>query len=194
MQNFDEDFKSAARFHGHICPGLAIGYRVARYVKANYPRSEDEELVAIVENSSCSVDAVSEILGCTFGKGNLIFIDNGKQVFTFYSRPVGKALRIAFKDDILAPFSKLRERSIRGDLSQKEEHELQSMKDRIIQEILQASDADILSVREVSLPEPEKARIFPSIMCQECGESFMEIKGRLLKGKIVCKDCFKRLR
>ena len=38
----DEDFKKAAEFHGHVCPGLAMGYRVARYVKAHYPRSEDE--------------------------------------------------------------------------------------------------------------------------------------------------------
>ncbi|MDD1754133.1 MAG: formylmethanofuran dehydrogenase subunit E family protein, partial [Methanothrix sp.] len=38
----DEDFKKAAEFHGHICPGLAIGYRVAKYAKEHYPRSQDE--------------------------------------------------------------------------------------------------------------------------------------------------------
>lgn len=32
----EEDFKKAAEFHGHVCPGLAAGYRVARYVKAHY--------------------------------------------------------------------------------------------------------------------------------------------------------------
>jgi formylmethanofuran dehydrogenase subunit E len=29
----DEDFQEAVKFHGHSCPGIAIGYRVARYVK-----------------------------------------------------------------------------------------------------------------------------------------------------------------
>ena len=96
----EEDFKKAAEFHGHICPGLAMGYRVAKYVREHYPRSKDEELVCIAENNSCSVDAVQSLLGCTTGKGNLILVDNGKQAFTFYSRDQGKALRIYFKGDV----------------------------------------------------------------------------------------------
>jgi formylmethanofuran dehydrogenase subunit E len=80
------------KFHGHLCPGLAIGYRVAKYVQEHHPRSEDEELVCIAENNSSSVDAVQELLGCTFGKGNPIYKDVGKQVFTFYSRGKCKAL------------------------------------------------------------------------------------------------------
>ena len=87
----EEDFKEAAKFHGHVCPGLAMGYRVAKYAKEHYPRSKDEELVCIAENKSCSVDAVQSLLGCTAGKGNLIFVDNGKQVFTFYSRDQNRA-------------------------------------------------------------------------------------------------------
>jgi formylmethanofuran dehydrogenase subunit E len=68
-----------AEFHGHTCPGLAIGYRVSRYaLEALGGRSEDEELVAVVENDSCAVDAVQVMTGCTFGKGNLIFHDYGR--------------------------------------------------------------------------------------------------------------------
>lgn len=93
----DDDLKQAVEFHGHLCPGLAIGYRVAKYIREHYPRSEDEELVCIAENRSCSVDAVQEILGCTAGKGNLIFKDHGKQVFTFFSRDDGRATRIYFR-------------------------------------------------------------------------------------------------
>ncbi|MGV8175712.1 MAG: FmdE family protein [Methanothrix sp.] len=55
----DTDLRRAVEFHGHLCPGLAIGYRIARYVKKHHPRSEDEELVCIAENNSCSVDAIS---------------------------------------------------------------------------------------------------------------------------------------
>ena len=76
-----EDFRACVRFHGHICPGLAIGYAA---VKAGsrvlgLSTAEDEEIVAFVENDSCAVDAVQVLLGCTFGKGNLIFRDWGKQ-------------------------------------------------------------------------------------------------------------------
>ena len=37
----------------------------------------DEEIVAIVENDACGVDALQCVTGCTFGKGNLIFRDYG---------------------------------------------------------------------------------------------------------------------
>ncbi|NIP44160.1 MAG: formylmethanofuran dehydrogenase, partial [candidate division Zixibacteria bacterium] len=53
------------------------------------------ELVAVVENDSCAVDAVQVLTGCTFGKGNLFFRDYGKQVYTFFRRPSGDFLRIA---------------------------------------------------------------------------------------------------
>ena len=92
MKRFDD----VVAFHGHACPGLALGYRVSqRALKEFRNRAGDEELVAIVENNSCAIDAVQVMTGCTFGKGNLIFRDFGKQVYTFIRRPSGKGIRIA---------------------------------------------------------------------------------------------------
>ena len=55
-----DDLRDTIQFHGHLCPGLALGYRVAkaalRELKVNRP--QDEELVAIVETDSCAADAV----------------------------------------------------------------------------------------------------------------------------------------
>ena len=48
-------------------------------------------------------------------------------------------------------------------------------------------------MREVDIPAPEKARIYPSLKCQECGEGFMEILGRTAGGKVLCKDCFEKI-
>ncbi len=189
----DGDFKKAVEFHGHTCTGLAIGYRVARYIEGNYPRSKDEELVCIVENKSCSVDAIQAILGCTFGKGNLVFIDNGKQVFKFYSRDNGTALRVYFKSDVFKRMDELRQKAASGKLSPKEKKELEGMREQMIQKVLSAPVEELLSVKESDIPAPDKARIYPSLRCQECRESFMEIKGRTADGKVVCKDCFERL-
>ena len=188
----EEDFKKAAEFHGHVCPGLAMGYRVARYVKALYPRSEDEELVCIAENKSCSVDAVQFLLGCTAGKGNLIVIDNGKQAFTFYSRNQGKALRIYFKGDVFAGMDGLRQKMAAGNLTPAEKKEMEGMRSRIMEQILASRDEDLLDVREAEIPAPDKARIYPSLVCQECGERFMEIMGRTAEGKVLCKGCFEK--
>lgn len=188
----DNDFQKAAEFHGHTCPGLAMGYRVAKYVREHYPRSKDEELVCIAENKSCSVDAVQSLLGCTAGKGNLILKDNGKQVFTVYSRDNNKALRIYFKGNVFKRMDELRQKLALGELGPEEKKEMEGLRSRVIEDILSAKDEDLLSVREVDIPAPEKARIYPSLKCQECGEAFMEILGRTAGGKVLCKDCYEK--
>jgi len=189
----EEDFKEAAKFHGHICPGLAIGYRVAKYAKEHYPRSQDEELVCIAENKSCSVDAVQFLLGCTAGKGNLIFVDNGKQVFTFYSRDQDRAMRIYFKGDVFRGIDAMRQKAMAGKLSAEEKKEFEKLRPQVIEDILSGKDEDLLTVKDVDIPAPEKARIYPSQKCQECGEGFMEILGRTAGGKVLCKSCFERI-
>lgn len=90
--------EKAVRFHGHICPGLAIGVLAAKYVlEHGYDYSPNEELVAIVENDNCSVDALQAILGTTFGKGNLVHKDYGKNNYFFYDRRTEKGIRLAIK-------------------------------------------------------------------------------------------------
>ena len=192
-RSIDTDLRKAVEFHGHLCPGLAIGYRVAKYVKEHYPRSEDEELVCIAENNSCSVDAVQELLGCTFGKGNLIYKDNGKQVFTFFSRREGQAMRIYFKGDLSGIMDDLRTRYFKGDLSEEEKNEFEIMRSQVTEHIVEATDEELLSVSEVQIPAPQKARIYPSRQCQECKEGFMEICGRTANGKTVCMECFQKM-
>jgi formylmethanofuran dehydrogenase subunit E len=189
----DDDFKEAAEFHGHTCPGLAIGYRIAKYVKEHYPRSQDEELVCIAENKSCSIDAIQFMLGCTAGKGNLLFKDYGKQAFTFYSRDKNKALRIYFRGGILKGMDELRQKMARGELGPEDRERMAAFRSQATEKVLSARDEDILTVEEVDIPAPEKARIHPSLKCEECGEEFMEILGRTAGGKVLCKSCFERL-
>ncbi len=66
-------------FHGHECPGLAIGYRVceAAVKSLGVTYSADEETVCVVETDNCAVDAIQVILGCTLGKGNLLYRGTG---------------------------------------------------------------------------------------------------------------------
>ena len=57
-------------------------------------QAADEEVVALVETDMCGVDAIQYLTGCTFGKGNLIHKDYGKNAFTFYRRRDNKAVRM----------------------------------------------------------------------------------------------------
>ena len=68
-------WQKCAEFHGHVCGGLTIGYKAALYAAKllDLHFSRDEQVVCIAENDACGVDAVQVILGCSIGKGNLLF-------------------------------------------------------------------------------------------------------------------------
>ena len=165
-------YEEIIRFHGHDCPGLAIGYRMATAAveELESVRAEDEELVAIVENDACGVDALQCITGCTFGKGNLLYRDYGKQVYTVYSRKTRDGVRILFH-------------------GKKITEEMRQDRSKLIGFILSAPPEDIISVSTVSVPEPEPARIRKSIPCSNCGEAVMETRTREMDGNPLCIPC-----
>ena len=86
-------------FHGHSCGGLRIGYAAAEYAMEllDVTFSDNEQLVCISENDACGVDAIQVMLGCSIGKGNLLFHMTGKQAFSFYNRATGKSVRLVLK-------------------------------------------------------------------------------------------------
>ena len=187
----NNDLREVIQFHGHLCPGLALGYRVAkaalRELKADRPR--DEELVAVVENDSCAVDAIQFITGCTFGKGNLIFRDYGKHVYTFFKRRTGQGVRISedyrgFENEQRYPALKKRQ-----DAGEDVSRELQEFKMEKAAAVLKADEKDILVITTVSSPPPDEAKIRSSLRCAICGEKFMGSRSREKNGKVVCIPC-----
>jgi formylmethanofuran dehydrogenase subunit E len=187
------DFDRVVAFHGHACPGLALGYRVAMYVMEHFNhRSEDEELVAIVENDSCAVDAIQVLTGCTFGKGNLIFRDYGKQVYTFIKRPSGEALRIAIHWEPPPESPEETEawrRYSQGDRSEEVLKLVHSRKAKKLKAVLEAPEDSLFKVQHKVMPLPEAARVYPSVRCTLCGEKVMEPRARLKDSQPVCIPC-----
>lgn len=168
-------YAEIVRFHGHECPGLAIGCRMATAAieKLESMRAGDEELVAIVENDACGVDALQCVTGCTFGKGNLLFRDYGKRVYTVYSRSTRRGVRVVFHG-----------KGIPEGL-----HEDRSA---LTEWILNSAADKMLSVTETHIAEPEPARISKSIACGFCGEAVMETRIRQLQGKPACIPCYEK--
>lgn len=165
-----EYWDKARAFHGHECPGLAIGVKVCEAVveKMGVDPAFDEELVCIAENDACGVDAVQALMGCTVGKGNLIYRGTGKQAFTFVRRADGRAMRFYLKS--------------RGDGMTRERYQAY---------LLSASTDELFRCQDVAIAPPELARKFPSVPCAQCGESAAEHRMRLQDGKPVCLDCFR---
>ena len=97
-------------------------------------RAEDEELVAIEENDACGVDALQCVAGGTFGKGNLLFYDYGKPVYTIYCRSTRSGVRVHFYGKGIP-------------------EGLQEDRSAVTKWILFASSDSILSVTQTSIPE-----------------------------------------
>ena len=93
------NWEKCVAFHGHACGGLTIGYKAACYAAEllELDFSGDEQLVCIAENDACGIDAIQALLGCSIGKGNLLFHMRGKQAFSFYNRTTGKSVRLVLR-------------------------------------------------------------------------------------------------
>lgn len=165
-------------FHGHECGGLTIGYKAAMYAiellklslgdnRHDICISNDERIVCIAENDACGVDAIQVILGCSIGKGNLLFHMRGKQAFSFYNRNTGESVRLVLKKK---PEAMTREKSFAYYQS--------------------CTPQDMFDIKEAKIQLPEHARIFDSYECDCCGETAGANWIRLQEGKHLCLDCY----
>ncbi|MFQ5887745.1 MAG: FmdE family protein, partial [Candidatus Hydrothermarchaeales archaeon] len=70
----EHEIKGAVDFHGHLCFGLSVGLAASKFAMEylSVGKAKGEELVVIVENNSCAVDAIQFVAGTTLGRGNLI--------------------------------------------------------------------------------------------------------------------------
>ena len=189
--------ENAIRFHGHQCPGLADGIRVSEVVLRELGKpARDEEMVAIVENNSCGVDAIQLLTGCTFGKGNLIFRDFGKPVYTFINRETNKALRISLNKEAFDTDEEHRTlfAKVRNKTATEDERKIFTQKHiKKSVEILGLPEDRLMTIKQVE-PEPvQKARIHESLDCVVCNEPVMETRVKLLNGDAHCIPCFEKL-
>ena len=156
-------------FHGHECGGLTIGYKASLYaiqlLKLEF--SADEQVVCISENDACGVDAVQVMLGCSIGKGNLLFHMRGKQAFSFYNRKTGSSVRLVLKPK---PEGMTREESLAYYQS--------------------CEPKDMFDVKDATIRLPEKARLFDSYVCDCCGETTGANWIRLAGDQKLCLDCY----
>lgn len=187
-------WEKAVEFHGHVCPGLTIGFRAAEEAlrRLGVSRAGDEELVAIVENEACGVDAVQVLTGCTFGKGNLLFRDWGKQVFTFVRRRDGRGIRVAVQLEAMRSSEEKRRRPeelARGTLGEEEAETYRVSFQNEVQRLRQMPAEELFTIREVQVELSGKAQLFQTVICSICGEGVMEPRARVKDGQIVCLQC-----
>lgn len=162
-------WKKAADFHGHECGGLTIGYKAVLYAMEllELTSSTDEEVVCITENDACGVDAIQALLGCSVGKGNLLFHLRGKSAYSFYNRKTGRSVRL-----VLKPLPQGVTRADSFAYYQAREPQ------------------ELFEVKPTVLALPEKARLFSHYVCDCCGEVTGANWIRLDGDRKLCLDCY----
>jgi len=192
--------KRCVEFHGHICPGLIYGYRVAceaiKLMKLG--RAHDEEVVAVCENDSCAVDALQVLLGTSAGKGNLMIRNFGKNAYTVMSRSQRRSWRFSrqssyeFQGKKKTLFDRLEKAVAAGKATEQEKRKLKNMK---IDDLLDRPFEEIFTAKEVPFTEPQYAELQPSVPCVFCGELTMASKMITLKdGRQICLPCAQKER
>ncbi len=199
MEEIPLELKNVAEFHGHLCDGLVLGYRIAILARKELKisRCKDEEHVVIVENDSCAVDAIQYINGATFGKGNLVFKDHGLHAYTFIDRNSGIQIRIERNADVFLEESEKRSEILQKinqniPLTDEEKVLFQKATQELAKKLLKISDDELFTVKKVDIKVPETARIFNSLKCSKCGLMVMETKARVLNNTFFCIPCLER--
>ena len=189
-----EDFKRCEAFHGHVCPGLSIGYRAAKTAMEwlSESRSEDEEIVAIVETDACSADAVQVLTGCTFGKGNFIYRDYGKMALTLLSRSTGSGVRVALRSDAIAQNEEqmsLMQKIQQGDATEADRKRFSELHFKKTCDVLEMPVNRLFTITPTVTELPPRAHVELSESCARCGEPTMPSKMERAGTEKICREC-----
>jgi formylmethanofuran dehydrogenase subunit E len=173
VRTLDEDLQAARVFHGHLCHGMVMGVRMARYgcrqLGIDDPRSY-RDLIVYVEMDRCATDAVSVTCGVTLGKRRMKFVDYGKMAATFVDLATGRAFRLAPQPDV--PYAG------------RDVDPIEFWNDWTDEQLFSCTPVT------VDIPEEDKPGS-PSrhAVCEACGEQIKDGRELVKEGRTLCRAC-----
>ena len=91
-------WEEVVKFHGHECPGIAIGVRACEaIINEMNIRPKMDKIICISENNTCPVDGIKYILGCDYDKKNLFYKGSEDLAFNIFNLRNMDSLRIVYK-------------------------------------------------------------------------------------------------
>ncbi|MDW7776865.1 MAG: FmdE family protein [Methanosarcinales archaeon] len=196
----DEMLELGFKFHGHRCPGMPLGLRVAwaAMEKLGVSRAEDGEVVALIETgdahcAGCFGDGVQVASGCTLGKGNIKKTYYGKIAVTLISRKNNRAVRAYALPGFFAQMEQspsMQQRNsdvpasrISTDISQPS-----------IDMVMSMPDSAFIGVSDVFDYEMESPVVqFKRVRCNKCGDMVIEKYAHVMDDEIVCQPCLEKV-
>jgi len=186
-----EEFDRVVEFHGCYCLDIAVGYRVA---KALLREMGDEvrnmkEVFAQVGSSTCAVDAIQKITGCTLGKRNLILSDLGKPVYILQNGRTNAAVRAYVHYWDRFDQRALQELKAQAKADESAKDSLKVYLDDQINTILALPEEELFTAKHLTLDGPRVAAKFDTLPCAQCGEyvnvDFLQTRDE----QNICREC-----
>lgn len=188
------DWEATVKFHGHICPGVAVGHRACWYARKllnlTSPSLASEYMV-VAENDLCGLDAVQISTGCTVGNDGLIIDLQGKQAFSFINKKTGLGVRIVLDAplwDSNHPIE-LHHKVKLGTSTQEEAQEFFRLRKQRGEQLLELTDEELFKVEKIERRIPGKPRLHPVVRCSRCAEQVMLPWAQEQENEILCPRC-----
>lgn len=185
MKSFEELLDSSALAHGHICPGQAVGVRMAmmgcRLIGLNDPSRPDQikKIIVYVEMDRCAADAVAHVSGVKLGRRSLKYVDYGIMAATFLNLETGDAFRVisteASRD--LSPI-------YASHVAEKSEQQLEAYK-RMPDSVLFRVQKVKVNLSEFDMPGPTRRKA----TCSRCGQVVRDHREVMVDGEVSCRPC-----
>jgi formylmethanofuran dehydrogenase subunit E len=185
MKNFEELLASSAKAHGHLCPGQAVGVRMAmlgcRLIGLEDPTEHRQikKILVYVEMDRCAADAIAHVTGVKLGRRSLKFTDYGIMAATFVNLETGSAFRVLSTEearDLVALYAP----GVGGKAGQQLEA-YRRMPDSVLFRVQRVR----VPVKDWDLPGPTRYKA----ICSRCGQVVRDRREVLLNGEVLCKLC-----
>ncbi len=185
MEDFETLLKGSAKAHGHICPGQAIGVRMAmlgcKLIGLDEPRSlpQIKRLVVYVEIDRCATDTISFVTGVKIGRRSMKLVDNGILAATFVNLETEKAFRIVSIEEARKLTAKYA-----PNVLDKRQQQLIAYEKMDIAELFTVEEV-FVDIPACDMPGPTSFKA----VCSKCNTVVRDKREVLKNNKILCKSC-----
>ena len=185
MDSFEVLLNSSAAAHGHLCPGQAVGVRMAmlgcRLIGLDEPTRHDQikKIIVYVEMDRCTADAVAHVTGVKLGRRSLKFMDYGIMAATFMNLETGKAFRVISTEE-----ARSLARAYAPEIAEKYPQQLEAYK-RMPDSVLFRVQQVEVAINEFDLPGPTRCKV----VCDQCGQVVRDHREVNQDGRALCIPC-----
>ena len=176
---------NSAAAHGHLCPGQAVGVRMAilgcRLIGLDEPTRHDQikKLVVYVEMDRCTADAVAHVTGVKLGRRSLKFMDYGIMAATFLNLGNGNAFRVISTEEARSLAA-----AYAPEIVKKSSQQLEAYKRMPDSVLFRVQQVDV-TISDFDLPGPTRRKA----ICSRCHQVVRDHKEVIKDGSVFCVPC-----